>query len=202
MAGYLGPNVYLSPEARKQATPIEQMIGTKARRVRSNDAVGPAIANRENWRTRNGSMSGGYVSPTALVRWLDDNHTDVALPDAWRDDLMVVAADSKSTHRAVYVVFSYSTPIAWRDNREPRTALLTIPRVRYSLTTTSHQSIVQGHRPRNADGSTNWTDPYVVTGRYASVTSADVYVDPDVIRRGKGSSPFGTGGQAAAQFAR
>lgn len=49
---------------------------------------------------------------------------------------------------AVYVVFSYSTPIGWVDADGTRT----IPDVRYSVTTTQHQGKVRAWMGRSVPG--------------------------------------------------
>lgn len=53
-------------------------------------------------------------------------------------DLEEAVREGAEQRKDVYVVYSYSTPIAWLLMPET----LTMPRVRYSLTTTSHQHLV------------------------------------------------------------
>lgn len=65
-------------------------------------------------------------SPHPVYGQLPRDHKDYA---KWTEDL---------TH-ADYVIFSYYTPIAWRNE-----GTWTAPDVKYSRTTTGHQSIVKG----------------------------------------------------------
>lgn len=72
-----------------------------------------------------------------------------------------------------YVVFSYATPIAWAT---PGAALLTVPDVRYSNTTTQHQgACLHG----SYDSGVGQVGQRVLTGA------------PECVRRGKGHSPYG-----------
>jgi hypothetical protein len=65
------------------------------------------------------------------------------LSDGWARQLRAVG----NGDRPVYVVFSYSTPIAWRGAGLDWVA----PQVKYSPTTTHHQSLV-------AQGMRAWTE--------------------------------------------
>lgn len=70
---------------------------------------------------------GGLSGVREPASW---SRTTGDLPAEWREKL-----DSAS--RPLYVVFSYATPIAWVD----ADGAVTIPPVRYSLTTTGHQNL-------------------------------------------------------------
>ncbi len=63
------------------------------------------------------------------------------LPENWR---AVLRLDNERD--ALYVVYSYGTPIAWRaivnDRDAPEHDKWTIPDVKYSATTTNHQNVV------------------------------------------------------------
>ncbi|WGH20867.1 hypothetical protein QLT00_gp84 [Gordonia phage Commandaria] len=212
--GYLGRNVYRSADDHKQPTPVERLTGTpttygpRPRALRRNVDIGPAIADRTPalggtvsdadaraaaaFRTRNGSVSAGWIPYGELCKWLTGRYDGVdngcALPAGWRRELTEVASTAATAY--VYVVFSYDTPIAWLDNREdPRVAppLLVVPDVRYSITTSAHQSECLGYFPRNADGTTDYGSEYVRIGRRATLPD----VDPGEVTRGRGKSPFG-----------
>lgn len=71
-----------------------------------------------------GMTRGGMISAEAIGH----------LPETWADRLVSTYAAG----RLAYVVFSYVTPIAWVDIEGG----ITIPPVRYSLTTTQHQYLV------------------------------------------------------------
>lgn len=47
--------------------------------------------------------------------------------------------EAHSIDKAVYVIYSYNTPIAWALSKDA----WIIPKVRYSTTTTQHQNIIQ-----------------------------------------------------------
>lgn len=44
---------------------------------------------------------------------------------------------AEEAHAATYVIYSYATPIAWQD----RSGRWVVPMVRYSVTTSRHQSV-------------------------------------------------------------
>ena len=78
----------------------------------------------------------------------------------------------------VYVVYSYSTPIAWaREDDE----LLTVPDISYSITTSQHQGACLGGRP---SVPINWDEKSVTTGRRVKMG------DPGQVRKGRGHSPY------------
>lgn len=216
MAGYLGTNVYRTADDMRAPTPVERMTGHRPRAVRNNSHVGPAIAARTDtrpttgtlasdydavaWRTPNGSMSGGWVPADALRDWLRPtiegvpNTNGCALPAAWRDVLREVADNADDWARPgrgrVYVVFSYDTPIGWvdmRDDAPVAAPLLTVPDVRYSNTTTQHQSHAVMHVSLTADGALDYSRGYVYTGEHTTLPD----VDPGEVRKGRGASPFG-----------
>ena len=89
-----------------------------------------AISGLAFFRNRKATLSGGFHRdiPSYLGR-LDT--------EAFRE--LVEAFNNKDRDASVYIVRSYSTPIAWCDaNGEWH-----IPRVSYTPTTTRHQSIVR-----------------------------------------------------------
>jgi len=106
-------------------------------------------------------------------------------PQEVRDALLTA---TRNNTEAVYVVYSYATPIAWarRDDN-----LLTVPAMRYSATTSQHQNMCLGGRPSVPN---DWNEAYVTTGRNVQMG------DPGQVRKGKGGSPFGTGGMAARMY--
>ncbi|AYD84198.1 hypothetical protein SEA_JIFALL16_84 [Gordonia phage Jifall16] len=212
--GYLGRNVYRSADENKQPTPVERLTGTsttfgpRPRTLRRNADIGPAIADRipaldggvsdddaraaAAFRTRNGAVSAGWIPYGELCRWISGQHNGAdngcALPAGWRRELSEVACTQSTAY--VYVVFSYETPIAWLDMRDAapvRSPLLTVPDVRYSLSTGRHQSACLGYFPRNADGTHDYSREYVRTGERATLPD----VDPGEVSRGRGRSPFG-----------
>lgn len=82
------------------------------------------IANRTNFRF--GNISGQWSEEFDLGSF-------GRLPDFLRDQLKAAAKD-----KDLYIVRSYLTPIGWANDRE-----WFIPEVKYSNTTTHHQSILQ-----------------------------------------------------------
>lgn len=95
--------------------------------------------------------------------------TTAALPPAHVSALLasLVGVSRNPNVDNVYVASSYDTPILWAAGLEPDSPV-TMPRVRYSATTTRHQEEVTG-------------------GTFTSTESA---------RDGRGSTPFGTGWQS------
>lgn len=96
-------------------------------------ATNAAIVNREEFTT-SGALSATYGA---------SGHTTGSLPSGWaaefwqtRDGL---ARDGRVSD--FYVVYSYSTPIAWYN---PLTERWTIPAVKYSVTTSKHQGNLYG----------------------------------------------------------
>lgn len=100
----------------------------KPTRVRITDAA-DSIRRRESFVAGDGSLSGRdalYMIGATTGR----------LPNALRTELRAAF----DRHRqALYVVWSYGTPIAWAAPGEP----LTVPAVRYSVTTSRHQGIAR-----------------------------------------------------------
>lgn len=90
--------------------------------------AGDAIRRRETFLAGDGSLAGGYVSR--------DNYPIGRLPASVLD---VDYAHALNSSDALYLVRSYGTPIAWAAPGEP----LTVPDVRYSVTTTRHQNIAR-----------------------------------------------------------
>jgi|SRR5262245_51175948 len=89
--------------------------------------VKKAVNNRASFTQ--GNMSG---------RWVDDVDDTCwgQLPQEHKDQLK---ADLIVCPR--YVVFSYQTPIGWAESMTDKNKW-TIPNVRYSVTTTQHQSVL------------------------------------------------------------
>jgi len=56
--------------------------------------------------------------------------------------LLAVLADEIEAKGSVFVIFSYSTPIAWRA-AQPLIREWFVPDVKYSVTTSNHQSVVR-----------------------------------------------------------
>jgi hypothetical protein len=91
----------------------------------TNFNAGGRIAARRDFKNATGSFSGyARSAPQAFLGYLGH------LPQRWR------AADLE---RADYVVYSYSTPIAWHIPGEG----WHVPEVSYSSTTNKHQSITR-----------------------------------------------------------
>ena len=87
------------------------------------------IARREAFTT-SGAMRADHV------RWAVGMGR---LPGEHRTALEVALDQARSRGESLYVVWSYGTPIAWALPGEA----LTVPDVRYSLTTGRHQSAVR-----------------------------------------------------------
>lgn len=90
----------------------------------NNNAVQP-IARHEDFVTNNETLRGQWANGYANRGHLPAEHWDV------------LHSLVKDNH--VYVVYSYATPIAWWTDQ----AGWTIPEVKYSATTSRHQSIVR-----------------------------------------------------------
>lgn len=142
--------------------------------LRTNKDALRAIADRADFVNRGATLRGGYVLASRVPTMATG-----ALPSYAREELLRVAVEGGEwAPRRIYVVWSYDTPIAWCV---PGPGLLTIPDVRYSTTTSRHQSLCEGGHLRP------WPDagPYVATGTRV------VMGDPGAVRAGRGSSPFG-----------
>ena len=88
-------------------------------------AFANAIRARESFRNSTGSLSG---APIENGRGLGFGK----LPEVWRDQL-------EETRESVsYIVFSYTTPIAWLSN-----GAWVVPHARYSRTTSQHQGLIR-----------------------------------------------------------
>lgn len=85
------------------------------------------IARREPFTT-SGAMSARYV------RWMPSTGR---LPADEIADLADLIEENREHGEETYVVFSYGTPIAWATLLED----LVVPDVRYSVTTSKHQSV-------------------------------------------------------------
>lgn len=95
-------------------------------RVNNTDAV-EAIKRREPFENTGGTLR-GYEGGAATFGYLPADPTDPTDP---RPNYR------RSVRDAVYVVFSYATPIGW----ELPNGAVVVPPFRYSPTTTQHQSI-------------------------------------------------------------
>jgi len=62
-------------------------------------------------------------------------------------DLMIEDSQSKKEGTLFYVVFSYSTPIAWAWTRADGTEMRRIPEAKYSTTTSKQQTYVRSSLP-------------------------------------------------------
>lgn len=134
----------------------------------SNAQTSHAMAVREAFSNAIGSLRG---------QWFDDLPRSLGvLPDSYRDELKELPP--------VYVVHSYATPIAWARRGDK---LLTVPDVRYSLTTSLHQELCL-----RIPGEYEWIDGQLRTirpscqigQRYSNGTPANVF------SKGKGRTPF------------
>lgn len=86
--------------------------------------LSPYIRNREAFKTH-GSLSAKNIDAHAMTYTGN-------LPDNYARQLIFSRAD--------YIVFSYKTPIAWHDSV---TGAWTVPDVKYSKTTSAHQTKVR-----------------------------------------------------------
>lgn len=91
-----------------------------------------AIHNGEPFVTRNETMHARYVRSESCSRGIMPN----AAVDMLRSDLQA----AHDAGEPLYVVYSYETPIAWGREGD----LLKVPSVRYSNTTSRHQSYATG----------------------------------------------------------
>lgn len=98
------------------------MAFSQANRVK----VGKAVHNREEFT--HASMSGRWVSSEDFM-WRSYGH----LPQETVSEMRELLKD-----RDLYVVYSYSTPIAYAWDKE-----IHVPNHRYSVTTSHHQSIAR-----------------------------------------------------------
>lgn len=101
--------------------------GTHRKPVRYRIAdAGDAIRRRETFTAGDGSLTGGTLGrlPVHAARLPAD---------------VFAAFDAAASSGPLYVVASYGTPITWAGPGEP----LTVPDVRYSVTTSRHQGIAR-----------------------------------------------------------
>ena len=115
---------------------------SKATRVRIIEA-GDSIRRRETFVAGDGSLTG--------------RHEQYGVPERGRlaeTSALTHFARARGIHQgALYVVRSYGTPIAWAGPGE----LLTVPDVRYSVTTGRHQNIAR--RADYSDGLCHGESP-------------------------------------------
>lgn len=137
------------------------------RKLKRNNEATQAIRDREDFFNRSGSLWGAWLHRLPTMGEAPDSVRE-AMAEAWEG----------GGRQSIFVVFSYRTPIAWATEGD---ALLTVPRVRYSNTTSRHQSLAQG----GIMGEWPSRVEYVTVGE--SVTLGD----PGAFRKGKGATPFG-----------
>lgn len=101
-----------------------------SRRLNYNQ-IGTALADREPFQGN--SMSAEYVATNSTVNqgWLSDHGKRYLEMDMW---------DAHKQGVPFYVVYSYSTPIAWAWGVH-----VTVPEERHSVTTSKQQSIVKAY---------------------------------------------------------
>lgn len=135
----------------------------------SNNECSLAIAKRQKFSNRTGSLWGD---------WFD------GLPDAGPGELPASYRDELKELAPVYVVYSYKTPIAWATENDE---ILTVPDVRYSLTTTQHQGACL-----QITGKYEWVD-----GQLKTVTPSRQIgrrhnngTPTNTFSKGKGRTPF------------
>lgn len=104
-------------------------------RTRITDA-GDAIRRRETFVAGDGSLASELLYGAGPLFWGRARHDVVHA---------IRAARAATGDAPLYVVLSYGTPIAWAGPGES----LTVPEVRYSVTTSRHQGIA-----RRADSDT------------------------------------------------
>ena len=144
--------------------------------------------------------------------------------DLFRDELAAAIDAAPAGHELqCYLVRSYETPIAWgfhhvapgesyaphvvsepyewqcggetvTSERHKAAALLTVPDVRYSQTTTRHQSACLGGRvDRDEPGRPLGADEYHGADTISLTIGERVDAgDPGAVTRGRGRSPFGS----------
>ncbi|WP_263729978.1 hypothetical protein [Cellulomonas sp. SG140] len=91
---------------------------------------GAIHAARMGWAFLASNLTGRhetYAGPTGI------------LPEPWRTEYREALQRARDTHQDFYVVRSYATPIAWRVGTEDAV----IPDVRYSSSTSRHQSAIR-----------------------------------------------------------
>lgn len=95
----------------------------------SNREARQIIANREEFQSHTGSLSGEY----ALSRYTETG----VLPMPYVMELRKAIDEAGKRGNRVYVVRSYATPIGWHDGTG-----WVRPDVKYSVTTSKHQGLV------------------------------------------------------------
>lgn len=145
-----------------------------ARVIRSNAHALAKIVAREEFTNSGRSLSAQWFEIPAFVRM------GIAREEV-RAAIRALADGALYGQRRVYVVYSYATPIAWAVEGE---TLLTVPDVRYSVTTSRHQSLVMGGTPLTSDGRRDYSAGYVKTGERVTLG------DPAAFRKGRGRTPI------------
>jgi hypothetical protein len=122
------------------------MTSTARKPLRVTLAQAPdAIRRRDPFVSANGTLTGGYETAP---------HPPLGRMAPGISPAFLLSVDSAvMSGAALYVVRSYGTPIAWAGPDE----LLTVPGVRYTVTTTRHQSICR--RADYADGLCHGESP-------------------------------------------
>ena len=133
--------------------------------IATNDHALGYIIVRKSFRNRAGSLSAEWTTYPSRG----------SAPQEVRDALLTA---TRNNTEAVYVVYSYATPIAWAREDDN---LLTVPAMRYSATTSQHQSMCLGGRPSVPN---DYNEAYVTTGRNVQMG------DPGAVRKGLGKTPF------------
>lgn len=107
------------------------MNGTHRKPVRTTiRAAGDSIRRRETFVAGDGSLTAEYLHGAGPLSW---GRAPDAVTAAIRE------ARARCAELPLYVVLSYGTPIAYAVTGSP----LTVPDVRYSVTTSRHQGIAR-----------------------------------------------------------
>lgn len=84
----------------------------------------------------------GFTTHGALRAGFDSYPYTGQLPADWVERMR---SDARESNDVLFVLYSYSTPIAWRTS----SGEVVVPDVRYSVTTSKHQSHARGWAMRN-----------------------------------------------------
>lgn len=88
-----------------------------------------AFRNRADYKSSTGSLSGVLGNSLSMGQ----------LPHTYREDLYDARDAAERAGEAIYVVYSYGTPIGWHvDGQGWR-----VPDYKYSVTTSNHQGILR-----------------------------------------------------------
>lgn len=100
--------------------------------------IGAALAEREPFQGN--SMSAAYLPFDGTPPYTRDMPVMGSLPDHDREFLKSDLHTARTQGLAFYIVYSYSTPIAWAYGDTVR-----VPDVRYSVTTSKQQGKVRAY---------------------------------------------------------